>query len=91
MAIQRDHWISLEEYHEIERNSGIKYEYSDGRIYDMSGGSFARSSKPGVGAKHDQVVWHRLGLHFTILQAPDDQSPRNLCVQQHLPGATIHV
>jgi Uma2 family endonuclease len=37
MAIQRDHWISLEEYHEIERKSGIKYEYSNGRIYDMSG------------------------------------------------------
>jgi hypothetical protein len=35
MAIQQEHWISLEEYHEIERNSDIKYEYSDGRIYDM--------------------------------------------------------
>jgi len=39
MAIQREHWISLEEYHEIERNSEVKYEYSNGRIYDMSGGS----------------------------------------------------
>ena len=38
MALQREHWISLEEYHEIERNSDIKYEYSNGRIYDMSGG-----------------------------------------------------
>jgi len=43
MAIQREHWISLEEYHEIERNSDIKYEYSDGRIYDMSGGTFEHS------------------------------------------------
>jgi Uma2 family endonuclease len=43
MAIQRDHWISLEEYHEIERTSEIKYEYSDGRIYDMSGGTFEHS------------------------------------------------
>ena len=38
-----EHWISLEEYHEIEQNSDIKYEYSDGRIYDMSGGSYAHS------------------------------------------------
>jgi Uma2 family endonuclease len=43
MTIQHEHWISLEEYHEIERNSDIKYEYSDGRIYDMSGGSYAHS------------------------------------------------
>jgi Uma2 family endonuclease len=40
MAMQpEEHWISLEEYHEIERNSDIKYEYSDGRIYAMAGGS----------------------------------------------------
>lgn len=37
MAIQHEHWISLEEYHEIERNSEAKYEYSDGRIYEVSG------------------------------------------------------
>jgi Uma2 family endonuclease len=43
VAVQREHWISLEEYHEIERNSDIKYEYSNGRIYDMSGGKFAHS------------------------------------------------
>jgi Uma2 family endonuclease len=43
MAIQNEHWISLEEYHEIERNSDIKYEYSDGHIYDMSGGTYAHS------------------------------------------------
>ena len=44
MAISREHWISLEEYHEIERNSDIKYEYSNGRIYAMSGGTFAHST-----------------------------------------------
>ncbi len=43
MAIQHEHWISLEEYHEIERNSDIKYEYSNGRIYDMSGGKSKHS------------------------------------------------
>ncbi len=43
MAIQSGHWISLEEYHEIERNSEVKYEYSDGRIYAMAGGTHAHS------------------------------------------------
>jgi Uma2 family endonuclease len=44
MALSHEHWISIEEYHEIERNSDTKYEYSDGHIYDMSGGTFAHSS-----------------------------------------------
>jgi Uma2 family endonuclease len=43
MALQHERWISLEEYHEIERTSDVKYEYSDGRIYDMSGGTFEHS------------------------------------------------
>jgi Uma2 family endonuclease len=47
MAIQHEHWINLEEYHEIERNSDIKYEYSDGRIYDMSGGTSEHSQIAG--------------------------------------------
>ena len=37
MAVQQEHWFSLEEYHELERNSEVKYEYSNGRIYAMSG------------------------------------------------------
>jgi Uma2 family endonuclease len=43
MAVQHERWTSLEEYHEIEKNSEVKYEYSDGHIYDMSGGTFAHS------------------------------------------------
>jgi len=43
MATQEEHWISLEEYHEIERNSEAKYEYSEGRIYEVSGVTFAHS------------------------------------------------
>jgi Uma2 family endonuclease len=39
MALQHEHWISPEEYHEIERTSEIKYEYIDGHIYAMSGGN----------------------------------------------------
>ena len=37
MVTQHEHWISLEEYHEIEQNSEEKYEYADGRIYQVSG------------------------------------------------------
>jgi Uma2 family endonuclease len=40
MALQHEHWITIEEYHKLERNSEIKYEYSNGRIYAMSGGTF---------------------------------------------------
>ena len=39
MALQNEHWVSLEEYHEIERTSEIKYEYVDEHIYAMSGGT----------------------------------------------------
>lgn len=46
MATQDEHWISLEEYHEIERNSEAKYEYSDGRIYEVSG----------VTAEHNRIT-----------------------------------
>lgn len=43
MAAQHDRWISIEEYHELERNSETKYEYSNGHVYAMSGGTFAHS------------------------------------------------
>src|ERR1700694_5330350 len=43
MAIQYEHWISLEEYHEMERTSEFKLEYSNGRVYAMSGGTFNHS------------------------------------------------
>ncbi len=43
MALQPPHWMSLEEYHELERTSDIKYEYADGHIYAMSGGTFEHS------------------------------------------------
>jgi Uma2 family endonuclease len=43
MTIQHEQWVSLEEYHEIERTSEIKYEYIDGRIYAISGCTFEHS------------------------------------------------
>lgn len=40
MAVQHEHWISPEEYLEIDRASpDIKYEYEDGHMYAMSGGT----------------------------------------------------
>jgi Uma2 family endonuclease len=47
MAIQHEQWISLEEYHEIERTSDIKYEYIDGRIYAMTGGTLDHATIAG--------------------------------------------
>jgi Uma2 family endonuclease len=47
MALQHDHWISLEEYHEIERTSEIKYEYVDGHIYAMTGGTMGHATIAG--------------------------------------------
>ena len=39
-AMQQERWISLEEYLELDRTSlDVKYEYVDGRIYAMAGGS----------------------------------------------------
>jgi Uma2 family endonuclease len=40
MAAQREYWISPEEYLAIDRASeDVKYEYDDGHMYAMSGGS----------------------------------------------------
>ena len=40
MALQREHWVSVEEYLAIDRAStDVKYEYMDGHIYAMSGGT----------------------------------------------------
>ncbi len=44
MAMPHERWISLEEYLELDRTSiDVKYEYVDGRIYAMSGGSTSHS------------------------------------------------
>ncbi len=39
MVIPHPHWITIEEYHQIEeQNSEVKYEYADGCVYAMAGG-----------------------------------------------------
>jgi Uma2 family endonuclease len=40
MAVRKEHWISPEEYLKIDRASvDVKYEYMDGQMYAMSGGT----------------------------------------------------
>ena len=40
MALQREHWVSVQEYLTIDRAStDVKYEYMDGHMYAMSGGT----------------------------------------------------
>jgi Uma2 family endonuclease len=46
MATDRNHHYTLEEYLALERESEVKYEYWDGEIFAMSGGTLA----------HDQIM-----------------------------------
>jgi Uma2 family endonuclease len=44
MAIQCRHWFSVEDYHQIEvDNPDRKFEYVDGQVFEMSGGTFEHS------------------------------------------------
>src|SRR5215469_12663120 len=44
MSVSQDHWVSLEEYHKIEEeNPDCKFEYADGKVYAMGGGSLEHS------------------------------------------------
>jgi Uma2 family endonuclease len=44
MAVPRDHWVSLEEYHKIEEeNPDRKFEYANGQVYAMAGGTLRHS------------------------------------------------
>ena len=61
MVVQHEHWISIEEYHDIERTSEIKYEYSDGHIYAMSGGT----------SQHSQIATNMLIALTTHLRGKD--------------------
>lgn len=59
MAIQREHWISPEEYLEIDRASiDVKYEYTDGHIYAMSGGT----------AEHAEIAINMIAILKAHLQ-----------------------
>lgn len=43
MAAHPQHWITPEEYLEIERAAELKHEYYNGRIWDRAGGSYWHS------------------------------------------------
>ncbi len=63
MAVQREHWISPEEYLEIDRASpDVKYEYIDGHMYAMSGGTI----------DHAQIA-------MNLIRALDDHFQRGAC------------
>jgi Uma2 family endonuclease len=58
MLVPQDHWVSLEEYHKIEEeNPDCKFEYVDGQVYAMAGGS----------RKHSRIAVNliiALGVHL---------------------------
>jgi Uma2 family endonuclease len=44
MAIPREHWITAEQYHQIEEeHPNCKFEYANGQVYAMAGGKFSHS------------------------------------------------
>jgi len=59
MAVQYKHWISPEEYLEIDRASiDVKYEYTDGHMYAMSGGT----------AEHAEIAINMIAILRAHLQ-----------------------
>jgi len=59
VVAKRDDWISPEEYLRIDRESpDVKYEYVDGRIYAMAGGSI----------NHDQICTNLTALLYPYVQ-----------------------
>src|SRR5579864_6937761 len=44
MALQHPHWLTVEDYHQIEENNpDRKFEYIDGQVFELSGGTFEHS------------------------------------------------
>ncbi len=59
MAVRHEHWISPEEYLEIDRASiDMKYEYTDGHMYAMSGGT----------AEHAEIAINMIAILKAHLQ-----------------------
>jgi hypothetical protein len=61
MSTKRSHRYTLAEYLELERESEVKYEYWDGEIFAMSGGTLA----------HDQITGNMFDLLRDQLRARD--------------------
>jgi Uma2 family endonuclease len=59
MAVQHKHWIDPEEYLEIDRASlNVRYEYEDGCMYAMSGGT----------AEHAEIAINLIAILKAYLQ-----------------------
>lgn len=61
MSTQPKHRYTLEEYLALERESEVKYEYSDGEIFSMSGGTLL----------HEQIMGNSYDLLRTELRGRD--------------------
>jgi Uma2 family endonuclease len=61
MSTKRSHRYTLAEYLELERGSEVKYEYWDGEIFSMSGGTLA----------HDQITGNMFDLLKDQLRTRD--------------------
>lgn len=61
MSTQPQHRYTLEEYLALERESEVKYEYWDGEIFAMSGGTLA----------HDLIMWNASNSLGTQLAGKD--------------------
>lgn len=61
MSTQPKHRYTIEEYLALERESEVKYEYWDGEIFAMSGGTLA----------HDLIMWNASNSLGTQLAGKD--------------------
>ena len=79
MAIPSRHWFSVEDYHQIEENNpDRKYEYVDGQIFEMSGGT----------AEHSRIAVNLTREISTHLRRKTCQIVNSTCMSFHL-AATI--
>lgn len=88
MAIERARWITIEEYHQIEQqNSEVKYEYSDGRVYAMAGGTYNHSSiSLNLGAA---LKAHLRGKVCRVVNSDMHVLPRGDENPSYLPDVTV--
>ena len=66
MALQHRQTMSVEEYFQLERNDpDARYEYIDGYIYAMAGGTFNHDT---IKSNIQRILWGLLRERMPILQ-----------------------
>jgi Uma2 family endonuclease len=83
-----ERWVTIEEYHQIEQqNSEVKYEYSDGRVYAMAGGTYNHSSiSLNLGAL---LKAHLRGKTCRVVNSDMHVLPRGDENPSYLPDVTV--